>query len=252
MQTTTELKPLERVRAGALIVPVFEGVAEERFGAGELSAGGEVTGKSLELTLLHHPPGVDAQRVLLAGAGKLEKFDAAELRRLVGAAVRHLKSKSIREIAVALDARSSGEEFVSAAVEGAILGDYEPDRYKTDDDKKSVASFTVVAAPETPGLAAAVERGRILAEAQNFTRGLVNEPANRLTPMKVAEAARQMASEYRSGMRSPGSRAHGEARHGRAAGRGAGKRRAAGADRSALPAGERPRAKRIWDWWAKE
>ena len=42
----------------------------------------------------------------------------------------------------------------------------------------------------------AVARGRILAEAQNFTRGLVNEPANRLTPWKVVEAAQKMASEY--------------------------------------------------------
>jgi len=35
-----------------------------------------------------------------------------------------------------------------------------------------------------------------VAEAQNFTRGLVNEPANRLTPAKVAEAAQKMAAEY--------------------------------------------------------
>jgi leucyl aminopeptidase len=33
-------------------------------------------------------------------------------------------------------------------------------------------------------------------EAQNFTRELVNEPANLLTPAKVAEAARKMASAY--------------------------------------------------------
>jgi leucyl aminopeptidase len=33
-------------------------------------------------------------------------------------------------------------------------------------------------------------------EAQNFTRELVNEPANLLTPMKVAEAARSMAGKF--------------------------------------------------------
>jgi len=41
-----------------------------------------------------------------------------------------------------------------------------------------------------------VERGRILAEAQNFTRELVNEPANRLTPLGLADAARQMAGAH--------------------------------------------------------
>jgi len=85
-------------------------------------------------------------------------------------------------------------DFASAAAEGAILGDYEPDRYKTDDDKKSVDRFTVIA--EGAGLEDAVTRGRIVAEAQNFTRALVNEPANLLTPSKVVEAARSMAAEY--------------------------------------------------------
>ncbi|HUI53777.1 MAG TPA: leucyl aminopeptidase [Bryobacteraceae bacterium] len=195
MNTTIEFRPVEQVETDALIVPVFEGVKEERFGAGELADAGELTGKSLELTLLHHPPGVAAKRVLLAGAGKPEKFDPAELRRLCGAAARHLRAKSIRKIAVALDPAHASEEYVAAAVEGAILGDFEPDRYKTDENKKSVESFTVVAPEASPGLEAALERGRVLAEAQNFTRGLVNEPANRFTPSTMAGTARQMASE---------------------------------------------------------
>jgi Leucyl aminopeptidase len=40
-----------------------------------------------------------------------------------------------------------------------------------------------------------VERGQILAESQNYTRDLVNEPANVLTPMALAAHARQMAGE---------------------------------------------------------
>jgi leucyl aminopeptidase len=194
MQTSFERKPLEQVEAGALIVPVFEGRKEERFGAGDLFDAGEIAGKPLELLLLHHVPGVVATRVLLAGAGKAEKFDSAELRKLAGAAVRHLKSKSVKSIAMALDPEHASADFASAAVEGAILGDYEPDRYKTDDDKKSVDRFTVVGAADD--LEDAVTRGRIVAEAQNFARTLVNEPGNLLTPSKVAEAARSMATEY--------------------------------------------------------
>jgi leucyl aminopeptidase len=196
MRITIERQPLEQIEAGALIVLVFEGRKETRFGAGDLMDAGEVAGKSLELTLLHRPPGVAATRVLLAGAGKLEKFDAAELRRVAGAAVRHLKSKSVKQIALALDPEHADGEYAAAAVEGAILGEFEPDRYKTDDDKKSVEVFAVAAAGGGAELEEAVARGRILAEAQNFTRGLVNEPANRLTPSKVAEAAQKMASEY--------------------------------------------------------
>jgi leucyl aminopeptidase len=198
MRITLERQPLEQIETGALIVPVFEGRKETRFGAGDLTDAGEVAGKPLELTLLHRPPGVAATRVLLAGAGKPEKFDAAELRKVAGAAVRYLKSKSIKTIALALDPEHADGEYAAAAVEGAILGEYEPDRYKTDDDeKKSVEAFAVVAAAGGGAdLDDAVARGRILAEAQNYTRGLVNEPANRLTPSNVAEAAQEMAAEY--------------------------------------------------------
>jgi leucyl aminopeptidase len=196
MRIVTEITPFERIEADALIVPVFEGVREERFGAADLTDAGEVTGKPLELTLIHHPPGVSASRVLLAGAGKPDKWDAAQLRTLSGAAVRHLMGKSLKKIALALAPALASGENVSAAVEGAILGEFEPDRYKTGDDRKSVERFAVVVEGGSPDLAAAAERGRILAQAQNFTRGLVSEPANRLTPSGLVEAARKMAAEY--------------------------------------------------------
>ena len=193
MQITIERKPPELVEADALIVPVFEGRPDDRFGAKGLFESDEVTGKPQELTLLHHVPGVAAARILLAGVGKPEKFDPAELRRTAGAAVRHLKSKSVKRIAFALDPAYGGPEYAAAAVEGAILGEYEPDRYKTGNDKKSVASFAIVG---TSDIEDAASSGRIVAEAQNFARDLVNEPANRLPPSKMAEAARQVASEY--------------------------------------------------------
>ncbi|MBZ5523611.1 MAG: leucyl aminopeptidase, partial [Acidobacteriia bacterium] len=41
-------------------------------------------------------------------------------------------------------------------------------------------------------LQAALDQGRIVGESQNFTRELVNEPSNRLTPTMLAERTRQM------------------------------------------------------------
>jgi leucyl aminopeptidase len=194
MNISLEYRPAERLDADALIVPVFEGRPETRFGADSLA--GEVTGKALEMTLLHHVPGVPAARVLLAGAGNAEKFTASEQRTLAGAAIRYLKPKSVARVALALDPAFAGPEFAQAAVEGAILGNFDPDIYKTADKKKTVERFTVVAAERAESLESAVERGRIVAEAQNATRALVNEPANKLTPSGVAAAARQVAAEF--------------------------------------------------------
>ncbi len=194
MKISIDKMPAAQVPADALIIPVFEDAKETRFGAGDLAEAGEIAGKSLELTLLHHVPGVAATRVLLAGAGKADKFTSAELRKLVAAAVRFLRGKSVKKVAFEPDAAHAGPDFVSAAVEGAILGNYEPDRLKTADPKKSLDEFVVVGSGEE--LETAVRRGQILAEAQNFTRDLVNEPANLLPPSKLAAAARQMAEQY--------------------------------------------------------
>jgi leucyl aminopeptidase len=196
MQIAIERKPLEQLDTAALIVPVFEGEKEARFGAAPFIENGEVAAKPLEFTLLHSPAGMAAQRVLLAGAGKREKFDSAEMRKLISAAVRYLNGKSVKAAAVVLEGSAAAEGFASAAVEGALLGNFEPDRYKTANDKKSMDSFTVAAPDAASGLDAAVTRGRILAEAQNFTRELVNEPANQMTPSRMAEAARQMAVDF--------------------------------------------------------
>jgi len=179
------------VSAGALVVPVFEGGAEKRFGAGPLAEAGEITGKFGELTLVHRPEGAAAERVLFAGAGKAAQFDAAAARKLAGIAVRHLKAKSVKRVAFAFDGAHA-----DAVVEGAILANFDPDRYRTANDKKSIDEVAVVAEGAADGVQAAAERGRIVAEAQNLTRELVNEPANRLTPRLLAEAAQKMAAAH--------------------------------------------------------
>jgi len=197
MQITVQRHPIEDMETDALVLPVFQDRREDRLGLGEMYDAGEISGKPFEMTLLHNVPGLRAKRLLAVGAGKPAKFNAAELRRAVGAAIRHLKSKAIREAAVWLDAAHAGADYVSAAVEGAILGDFETDRYKTEKkDAKTVERFTVAAAGGGPHLETAAERGRIIAEAQNFTRELANEPPNRLTPLRLAEYARGMAEEF--------------------------------------------------------
>jgi leucyl aminopeptidase len=198
MQLNLETRPIGQLETEAVVVLAFEGKKEPRFGEAvvALRDSGEISGKIFEMTLLHRPSGLKAKRLLLAGAGKAEPFTSAELRKVAGAALRHLKSKSVREMAFVLDAEFSGPEHVAAAVEGAILGDFEPDRYKSEKkNSKQVDRFTVAVPGGSAGLEEALRRGRIVAESQNLARELVNEPANRMTPSLLAERARRMAAE---------------------------------------------------------
>jgi len=54
--------------------------------AAEVISSGEVSSKSFETTLLHHPAKLKAKRLLLLGGGKAKKFSVSELRKLAGAA----------------------------------------------------------------------------------------------------------------------------------------------------------------------
>jgi leucyl aminopeptidase len=195
MKINLEARPIADVDADALVMLGFEGgpPAGASDYVKELYDSGEFGGKSCDISVLHRPAGLKAKRLVLAGGGKREKFNSAELRKVSGAVLRSLKNKKLRSVTFALDEEFRSDEYVSAVVEGAILGDFESDRYKTDPKKteKHVDSFAVVGASH-----AAVDRGRILAEAQNFTRGLANDPPNLLTPTRLAERARELASEF--------------------------------------------------------
>jgi len=165
--------------------------------AADVLASGEVTGKPFETTLLHNPSGLKAKRLLLVGGGKAKNFSSFELRRVAGSAVRALKSRGLRNLAMVAptSGKLSADDSVKAIVEGAFVGNFEPDYYKSDRKDQSIDSLTVVGSGDPAKLQAALEEGRVIGEAQNFTRDLVNEPSNRMTPTILGERAKKMAAE---------------------------------------------------------
>ncbi len=195
MEIKLDLRPLEELDYDAVVALAFEDERDPRFAAlVDLYESGEITGKSLEMTLVHRIPGFKSRRLLLAGAGKRAQFDLSTLRRCAGAAFRFLKGKAVRNIALLVEPVA---DHVAAAAEGAILGDFEPDQLKSEKkEQKTVDSLTVAVPGGDSALQSALDRGRVTAEAQNFARELANEPANRLTPTVLADRARQMAAEY--------------------------------------------------------
>jgi len=209
MQITLAIQPFATIETEAIVSYVFEDpdpvqgrIAEIDQAANgllkKLAKSGELTGKTLEMTLIHAPAGLKAARMLLVGAGKREKFDSAALRRVSGAALRYLKSRGIHNFVFAARESGATEDTAQAIAEGAIAADFESDKYKTD-KKNDKAIDSVLLAGYSDAERAAGEkglaRGRIIAESQNFARDLINEPSNKLTPKILAEKAEAMAKQ---------------------------------------------------------
>jgi leucyl aminopeptidase len=209
MQITLDTKTFAEIEAEALVTYLFEDsdpiqgrVSEIDSAAGgllkKIAASGEVTGKTLEFTLIHAPAGLKATRLLLVGAGKRVQCNGTMLRKVAGAALRYLKSRSIKNFAFLVREDAANADTAQALAEGFITGNFETDRYKTDKKNgKEIESVRIAGYSDAEKSAGekGLATGKVIAESQNFARDLVNEPSNKLTPKILAESAEAMAKE---------------------------------------------------------
>ncbi len=166
----------------------------------QLQAAGEFSGRMLESTLLHRPPGIQAQRLLILGCGKSAP-GPFELRRLAGTAARLLKAKGVKEMALALppeatETRAATAAALPAAIAGAWAGNFETGIYKSErPPEKRLERLTLLIPPSvTPAEAEpALRRGKAIGAAVERARELANYPSNYLTPRRLAEEAEALA-----------------------------------------------------------
>ncbi|MFN2530515.1 MAG: leucyl aminopeptidase [Pyrinomonadaceae bacterium] len=212
MQVEGNHSPIDQVDVQALAVAIFK---DEKASDGflkeldDLSGGlvssaldaGELTGKEGETAYLHiiGNDKLKATRLLLVGVGDRKDYHAAQISEMAGTALRSLRSKNMKSIAIV--ARGSSvepEQSAQAAVCGLFIGTFDPDKYRTieKDQKQVERAVILIADADEQVLNSGVERGRIIGEAINFTRDLANEPGAYMTPSDMAERAREIANEF--------------------------------------------------------
>jgi len=174
--------------------------------AAQVLASGEFKAALGETAVIHAPAGFLAERLLLVGLGKAKSLSLDELRKGGGTALRAAKPRGLRALAIAFPELSpiSGSSLHAhdasrVLIEGAALADIDYDIYKTDRKDLAVHSTTLLV-PESLHLfgndiAAGFTEGLVLAAGQNFTRSLVNEPGNVLTPTVLGERTAAMCAE---------------------------------------------------------
>ncbi|HID96360.1 MAG TPA: leucyl aminopeptidase [Candidatus Latescibacteria bacterium] len=203
---------ITKAEVDALIVNLFEGLkqpggathAVDKALNGAISnliTEGELKGELNQVAVIHTFGRISARRVIVVGLGKEEEFTLDRVRQVTATGLRKARDLGAKRVGTILHgAGVAGFDpgiASGALVEGAILGLYKFDRYtKREESKVEELLLIEIDEGKIRRMAEGVERGRILAEAQNLTRELVNEPGNNMTPSILTERAGEVASLY--------------------------------------------------------
>ena len=153
-------------------------------------------GKTLILRTLGKIP---AKRVCLLGLGKKKAFSLDTNRRSFAQIVDAAQTTRSRTVlSTFFGGKKMGfapQDLAGSAAEGSVMGSYRFKKYLKKDDFEGIRRLSLALEPgmTTSRLQAALRAGTVAAQAVNFTRDLVNEPGNVVTPISLAATARKIA-----------------------------------------------------------
>lgn len=162
----------------------------------------DVTGKMGEVTVLYPRGAMPVKRIILVGLGNPEKYTIDVARRVVAIGMQKARSLKSDHVATVLLGTGSGgfsnADSAQAIAEGALLGLYQYQGYKS--DAKVSASpekldIVVLDENDVEAVESGIAAGRAFANGASLARDLINTPPNICNPVYMAIQAQQMADE---------------------------------------------------------
>lgn len=203
---------LEKLKTGAVILPVFEdgkpGREQERADRNlemmisRLIKRGDFTARPGSVHLLYPGGSMAAERLILAGLGKRADLTLDRLRLAAGKAASHARSNGAESLVFASEGLGlDAEETAQALTEGSMLGLYRFLKYKTNDEKskrKEIKAVTLLtgASASVAAMRRGAAAGAVIAESAALARDLVTHPGADMTPTVLAGRAREIARQY--------------------------------------------------------
>jgi leucyl aminopeptidase len=206
MDVTVVSQPWGQVVADWLVLPLTDPIEwsaplktlDQIYGGvlARLDATGELPVKRGSTLALRGLLGGATSRLLLVGLGK--DPNPGGLERALQTAARAISDKADIRPAFLLPPHPLGpitpEAYTQAAATAALVGSLGQDLFKAERTRFPFPAVQLVTASAvTPALQRAAEKGRILGEAVNLARELVNRPPAEITPASFAVRAEQLA-----------------------------------------------------------
>ena len=141
------------------------------------------------------PTGITAQRILLAGIGKKEKFTNDTIRYVSGKIAQKAKELKVKEFSIILPPNAVADPIssVSQIVEGCKMASYRFEKYKS--EKEHIVPELVIISPKSDKITKAIRTAEIVAGGSVFAKSIANLPPNECTPTTLANFARDMAKK---------------------------------------------------------
>lgn len=165
----------------------------------KLLASGDFKGRQGEVLVQRTMGALPFGRLMLVGLGKKEQLKLESWRAAASKAAQTCRGLRVEGFALSLQDACGpevGKEALAvAAVEGALLGLYRFAGYKKEQlDEPDPKEMVLLPGGRTGGrVTKAVEEAVLVCEAVCWVRDLVSQPANHLTPARLAEQAALMA-----------------------------------------------------------
>ncbi len=196
-QIEIDSRPWSEIAADALVVgvpehgelsPAAREIDEATGGlVSRLRESKEWTGKLSHVLVLRGLPGVPAARLCLAGTGDDSMPARGAAFRAAAAAAKQLAGHPLKDVALAFDPAWQ-DDVTTAAVAGTLVGSHGQDLFRKE---KRLHAFESVRWLGAASQAEFAERGRILGEAVNFARDLVNGPPESIDPQGFVERVKE-------------------------------------------------------------
>ena len=158
----------------------------------------DLTGKLASTLPLRGVTGIGTSRILFVGLGPAAEFTVARLDKALMTAARAITDKADTRVAIALPAEAVGsisiEAFANSAAVCGLVGSLGQDLFRTERARYPFTDLQVIASGDA-AVDAAIEKGRIVGQAINLTRDLVNRPPQEITPLGFAKRAESVAKE---------------------------------------------------------
>lgn len=125
-----------------------------------------------------------------------EDFELDAIRTACANGINAVKTKNITSVKIAPYINNGDYSFIGAMVDGFILGGYSFDKYKSKKEESKLEEIFITSSSfDKNAIEEKITQATIIANATNMTRDIVNSIPHEITPVALAQIAKNIATE---------------------------------------------------------